>query len=1152
MKLTTILILTSLLTVHASVYSQTTKLNLKLESVTLESIFEKIEDMSEFYFFYKNDEVNLADGVNIDVESQTIEQILDVVLAGTDLNYKIIDRYVIVSSNVEEVIKMVNKLQPQNIITGIVTTEAGEPLSGVTIIIKGTATGGISDIDGNYSISNVFKDAILVFSFIGMRTQEILVGNQSQINVTLAADAFGIEEVVAIGYGTRKKNDITGAVAQIGSDEIVKQVAMSPQMAMQGKMAGVYVGNTGSSPNDRPAVRIRGVGTLGFNDPLYVIDGIPITEGGISSGVPRDIDIVGDVNMLNTINPNDIESISVLKDASATAIYGVRASNGVILITTKRGQKGKPKVALSASYGIQNINKRYEGATMNEFIDWNNEAWANNPNSTPDATYASFFDSSSSEYLGNSQDYRKDWEDATFNKNAAVQNYNLSISGANEVSNYAVGAGYSSQEDALFYSEFKRYSFFLNSDHKFNKFFKVGQSYRFSYSETEESGGSGTGGPGINVYNVAPWQPLYDANGPYGYGYASPARTINGSLVARGYGNGTKNNFLGVHEGSRSLRQLMRNMGTFYAEFSPLDGLRFRGTFSFDYYTNQRETYADVRNGTFSALRGYPNDTGNTYGKRNNINSNIIKEFLIGYNKSLGKHNVDIVLNAMDQKIMWEFQSIGISNNSPITNWDQRRVEEGWPREDKQSIYERRPSGLQGYMGRLSYNFDSKYYLDATVRRDGTSKFGPGYKWGTFPSFAAAWRVSSEGFMQDVTWLDDLKIRAGWGKSGNQETKDFAYLSLVNMNLRAGFGSGGEVGSGTLYPGAALGDFPIVDMSWETVTTSNIGFDAILLNNKMSFTAEYYNRFTDGILQQISIPQVIGAISQPVVNLANVENKGFEFVVGYNDKIGEVGYNVAFNLTTVKNTVSNLYKGKPSGGSYGRIEEGQSMFFLYGYKTDGIFQTQAEADEYVETYTDAGNTSLKGPGDVRYVDIFGAPTDEDPENAIRNEEPDGTINVYDQTYLGKTIPGYYYGLNMGFDYKNWDLSLTFRGIGDVQKINTVGKQSIGAENSNYLTEYRDRWTATNPSNTIPRAINGDPSGNNRISDRFVEDAGFFRFQNFQLGYNFSGALLNKVGLSNLRCYVAGSNLFVISPYSGLDPENITTPTTFTIGANLSF
>ena len=307
---------------------------------------------------------------------------------------------------------------------------------------------------------------------------------------------------------------------------------------------------------------------------------------------------------IRSANPNDIETMTVLKDASATAIYGVRASNGVILITTKRGKKGKPKVELSTSYGIQNIYKRYEGATMNEFIDWNNEAWANNPNSTPDPTYASFFDSSSPEYPGNSQDYRKDWEDATFNKNAAVQDYNLSISGANDVSNYAVGTGYSSQEDALFYSEFKRYSFFLNSDHKLNKYFKVGQSYRFSYSETEETGGSGTAGPGMNVYNVAPWQPLYDANGPYGYGYASPARTIDGNLLARGYGNGTKNNFLGIHETHRQLRKLMRHLGTFYAEFSPLDGLRFRGTFSFDYYANQREAYADMREGSFFEKKG--------------------------------------------------------------------------------------------------------------------------------------------------------------------------------------------------------------------------------------------------------------------------------------------------------------------------------------------------------------------------------------------------------------------------------------------------------------------------------------------------------------------------------------------------------------------
>jgi TonB-linked SusC/RagA family outer membrane protein len=515
---------------------------------------------------------------------------------------------------------------------------------------------------------------------------------------------------------------------------------------------------------------------------------------------------------------------------------------------------------------------------------------------------------------------------------------------------------------------------------------------------------------------------------------------------------------------------------------------------------------------------------------------------------------VDLILNAMDQRVTWNNTQMGINTASPITEWDQRRIEEGWDNANKGLLYERNRSGLQGYMGRLSYHYNSKYYLDATVRRDGTSKFGPGYKWGTFPSFAAAWRISSEKFMEGVNWLDDLKLRAGWGQTGNQETRDYAFLSLVNMNPKASFGTSGTlgVGNGTIYPASALGDFPIEDMSWETVTTSNFGFDAILLDNKMTLTAEYYNRFTDGILQTINIPKVIGALNKPVVNLAQVVNQGFEFQASYTDKLGELGYNVTANFTTVKNEVKKLYNGLPSTNGNYRIEEGYSMNYIFGYKTNGLFQTVDEVNDYKSKVTDAGRDAQKSPGDVIFADLNGAPKADDPEGTYVHKEPDGKIDAFDQTYLGKTIPGYYYGINVNLDYKNWDANLNFRGVGDVQKINTLENQSISGFGNNFLAVYEDRWTSTNTSSSIPRAVQSDPSGNNRISDRHVENAGFFRFQSFQIGYNFKGSVIQKLGLNNLRCYVAGTNLFVISPYNDIDPENITTPTTFSVGANLSF
>lgn len=1145
MKITMLLLLVSIASVYAvDTYAQATKLSLQLSDKAIKEVLYEVEEQSEFRFFY-NENVNIDKKISVDIKNKTVFDVLDEILDDTNIQYRVIGRQIALYNQEEGFTGLSAQQSP---VSGKVTSTKGEPLPGVTVVIKGTSTGTVTGPDGAFSLKALGND-VLTLSFIGMKTQEVAVNNRTSINVVLEEENFGIEEVVAIGYGTRQKKDLTGAVSQINSEDIMKQNTLSPQLAMQGKMAGVYVGNPGSNPTGRPTIQIRGVGTLGFNDPLYVIDGIPLTEGGASSGAAsRDQDLRGNVNVFSMINPNDIESISVLKDASATAIYGVRASNGVILITTKRGSEGKARVEMSASYGIQNNWKRYDMASIQQYVDWSEEAKKANPAYKTDQYYT-LFDKNSPNYMGNSPDYTKEWVKAALNENAPVQDYNISVSGGNQTSTYAAGAGYANQEDAFFYNEFDRYSLFFNSDHKLTKWLKIGEAYRFIYTKTQESGGADL----TTAFGV-PWQPVYDENGLNGY--ALPGRTIDNVFRSYGYGSATRNNFLGQSEFNVTKRDLLRNLGTVYAEVSPLPGLRLRGTVSFDYYSNVQEQYQEIERGYFEVTRGtaYPITTGNTYRRRINDNINIVKEFLVGYNNTFGKHSIDVILNAMDQRVNWNNTQMAINTASPITEWDQRRIEEGWDNANKGLLYERNRSGLQGYMGRLSYHFNSKYYFDATVRRDGTSKFGPGYKWGTFPSFAAAWRISSEKFMEGVNWLDDLKLRAGWGQTGNQETRDYAFLSLVNMNPKAAFGTSGNlgVGNGTIYPASALGDFPIVDMSWETVTTSNFGFDAILLDNKMTFTAEYYNRFTDGILQTINIPKVIGALNNPVVNLAQVVNQGFEFQASYNNKMGEIGYNVMANFTTVKNEVKELYNGFPSTSGNYRIEEGYSINYIYGYKTNGLFQTVEEVNVYKAKITDAGRDAQKSPGDVIFVDLNGAPKADDPKGTYVHKEPDGKIDAYDQTYLGKTIPGYYYGLNINLDYKNWDANLNFRGVGDVQKINTLENQSISGFGNNFLAVYEDRWTPTNTSSSIPRAVQSDPSGNNRISDRHVENAGFFRFQNFQIGYNFKGSVIQKLGLNNLRCYVAGTNLFVISPYNNLDPENITTPTTFSVGANLSF
>ena len=1135
-----VLLVVVFLYISVTGFAQDIRVSLKVNN--LEQMFTEIEKQTDIKFLYRNENV-AGKKVNINTADTPLDVVLTEALRQHDLTYfEMDDNLIVIALNVT-----VQGIR----ITGTVFGNK-MPMPGVNISIKGATTGVTTDNNGKYSIKAPDTDAVLIFSYIGYFTQEITVGKRTQINVVMEENTKVLEEVIVIGYGMRSKKDLTGAISNISAEEISRTVHLSPQFSMQGNMAGVYISNPGSSPVARPEIRIRGVSTLGFNDPLYVLDGIPLTEGGQREQDLRTSDIRGPINVFNLINANDIESISVLKDASATAIYGVRASNGVILITTKRGTEGKPRVNLTAGYGIQNNFKRYKLVSQQEYVDMGLEAIYNNTTYNKAFWYA-LFDKNNPMYMGDKPGYAKDWIRAGLNENAAVQDYNLSISGGVKITNYAVGAGYTSHENVIYNDKFDRYSFFLNSDHQLTKWLKVGESYRFIYSKYNQ-----TNTPDFeSLLTMIPWQPLYDTSRPDGL--ALPGRTYQGTNESAptfhgyGYGPASRNNFLGIDQCRTNEYRPMRHLGSFYAEISPFKGFRVKSSFSFDYYVQDMERYEEPEYALYEVSRGFIDGiSGNTYNRNSTENINVIKEFLAGYTNKSGDHSVDLILNAMSQQIQWNFRMSGIDRNSPIPDWSQRQIAEGWERNNKSVSYERIFSGLIGYMGRFSYNYASRYYLDATVRRDGTSKFGPGYKWGVFPSFAGAWRISSENFMRKMTWINDLKIRGGWGQTGNQETEDFSYLSLVNLNPRAVFGSDYRLGDGFYFPGASLKNLAVVDMSWETVTTFSLGFDLIAFQDRFRFTAEYYSRYTAGILQSIVIPMTMGLEGSPRVNLANVSNRGVEFQAGYNERFGDIGVHVSANLTTVKNEVSNLYRGQRQAGvDHTTIESGYPMNYYRGYLTDGLFRTQAETDAWKGKIEDVGYMVTKGPGDVIFKDIAGAPK---KSGDLENPFPDQVINGYDQTYLGKSIPGYYYGFSLGLEYNNWDVVLSFRGVGDVQGVSTTGLLSIEAGEANYVTAYRNRWRPDHTETNIPRAMQSDPSGNNRLlQDRFIHDAGFLRFQHFQVGYNFRSELLNKLGVSNLRCYLSGSNLFVIAPsWPDPDPENITTPTVFTMGINVSF
>ncbi len=1059
-------------------------------------------------------------------------------------------------------------LYAQQTVTGTVTDASdGTPLIGATVQIKGTTSGTVTDLDGNYRIT-VPEDATLVFSYVGYGTEEVAVAGQTTINATLEEEVRELEEIVVIGYGTREKKDVTTSISTVSSREIEESIGMTPELAMQGRMTGVHVSSPGGDPTARPEIRIRGVNTWGIASPLYVIDGVPVTEYG--SGAEQEMSVIRDlrspVNVMSLINPSDIESISVLKDASAAAIYGVRAANGVILITTKKGKAGRPRVSFNARYGISNVVKTYDVLNTQQHTELYQEAFANNPAET--ANMPSEFDPGSPEYLGDRDFY--DWQDAILNKNAPDRDYSIQVSGGNEAVTYFLSAGYSYQEGPLVNTYLERYSVSSNVDAQISDKIKAGFNYKFSRTMNDPAS--------TTLAEVAfhpPWQPIYDPDGnPAQEGYAVAIDTsydAAGNFIADlKWGVETDKNQLGEEALNFTDWLLMRHLGRGYVEFEPIRGLTLRGSVSADWFYNNRDQWSDLDAVMFNMTPKDPlepcepgvDDTEGSYSERHTRNSNLVKEFTVNYNRSFGDHNVDLVLNAMDQWYGWEVVTAG-TEYVPVDNplfFSVGAPDNEWV--SGATWFDR--FTLQGYMGRLSYNYANRYYLDATLRRDGTSRFAPENRWGWFPSFSAAWRISGESFMQGLTWMNDLKLRVGWGQLGNQETKNFAYISTIETAPGTSFGYDPSakypVGMGYQYVWVNLPKFPNRDLVWESTTTTNLGFDAFLFNG-LELTFEYYHKITDGILQQSKLPSSSGydyvghraETNDPVINVAKVLNNGIEANLGYRGSLGDFRYYVNGNITTVNNEVLEMFQDAPIGGSHGRIEVGYPMHYYYGYKVGGIFQTQAEVDEWQSQYTDA-NVSSQSPGDMYFQELRGNPTE---EHRFYNPNPDDSlVNSYDRVMIGSSIPGYYYGFSANLNWKGFDLSAFFQGVGDHQKVSIrSGRESMSSLGTGQLASTLDRWTPENPSTTMPRAVRADPASSNRFSDRWIENADYLRLGTIRLGYSLPGKFHDWTGVTRkLRIYVGGNNVFTATNWTGLDPENEDPPTprTWLVGLNVEF
>ena len=971
-------------------------------------------------------------------------------------------------------------------VSGRVSTEAGEGLPGVTILIQGTAQGTTSDLDGNFSISGTNPSSVLVFSYIGFATQEETVGARNVINVTLVEDRETLEEVVVIGYGTQKKSSLTGAVSTVSSKDLKALPVVSLTQAMQGRVPGVQVTNN-SSPGSEPIVRIRGVGSVSLNpNPLYVIDGIP--AGG-----------------LNSIDPKDIESLEVLKDASAAAIYGSRAANGVILVTTKKGASGKLQMNLDSYYGTQSVWRTLDLLDRDQYIQYGTQLLTASGQPVP----GRFGNLNTPVYDGASTTFANtntDWQDVMF-RSAPITDNQFSLSGGNEKSRFYTSFGYFQQDGVMPFTEYNRKSFRINSDHKVSKFITIGQTLMVAADQQVSERDGGGRSLVMNMMRMIPYWPERD-----------PTKLGGFSTTAQGLDATDPENPLRVAEQEQQFRvnNGLKLIGSSFADVKFTDWLSYRFTAGVDFANSRFNGFLPIYN---DGNRSRP--IAEVEDNRSEFISTVFTNALT-FNKTFGEHSLNVL--AVGERQDSRFRGLNSRGQRPDNNI---QVLQGISNPATNSSLAE--NVLMSYVGRLNYEYGGKYLLSASVRRDGSSKFAPGRKWGTFPAFSLGWRISEENFLKDITAISELKIRGSWGQSGYNALGDYEWQPLIQAN-------------NTLYPfgntptlGSYFNQLGNTDLSWEVTTMTNFGVDASLWNNKISVTAEYYNRETDGLLLRVPIPESIGYSSSPLANVGSMRNYGFEGTLGYNHSGAKFDWNLTATFDITRNEVLSLATANATidaganadfgGFAITRTQEGQPIQSFFGWQVGGIFQSQAEIDALNEKAPNGFYQNDKtAPGDIRFQDLNG----------------DGQVNAEDRTFLGTYLPKFSYGLNWGGTYGNFDFNMYLQGVYGNMVYNgtkVIGQGMLRLFNA--TTDVLDAWTPQNTNTDVPRAVSGDPNQNSRTSDRFLEDGSYLRIKNLSIGYTIPGdrigSLTNNV-ISRLRLYVSSQNLLTLTKYTGYDPE----------------
>ncbi|RKD90710.1 TonB-linked SusC/RagA family outer membrane protein [Mangrovibacterium diazotrophicum] len=1106
MKLTFVFVVLLSLTVSASVYSQQSKFSLNLKNVSIREVLRQVEEQTQYKFLLQDERLNIDEKVNVNVDQANIEALLEEVFVNQKVKYTITDKNLIIitpstSKNSGQAVQ-----QQTGKVTGLVTDAAGSPLPGVTVVLKGTTTGTITDFEGRYTIGGLTSESVLLFSFVGMGSQEFTVGESPEINVVMREDAVGLDEVVAIGYGSQSKRNITGAIQNIETEDLESIPTAQLTQKLQGKLAGVQINQTTGIPGQGMSIRIRGQASISAgNDPLYVVDGFPLT---------------GDIA---NINPDEIESISVLKDASSTALYGSRAANGVVLITTKQAKFGKSSMSVSAYAGVQMVPEKGRPDMMNarEFAKFKKEIFEENGWSVP-------------EMYQNPDQYGEgtDWFDAV-TRAAVIQNYSVSYSTSKDKFKSSVVAGYFDQEGILLNSDYKRFSLRVNSEYKFNDKVKVGVnvSNTVTTNNTPQSDGIWYNSPSIvqSAILTSPLAPYINEDGtiPVNTGTWSGTTGETGT-----YGTSPGPNWYNQVQIVKNKTKNIGLLATGFVEYEPITGLKYKSSIGVDLGNNVNDFFYPAAAGSIFNP-GNPDDASRIYATHSNsYGYSWLWENTLTYNKEINDHNFEVLAGYTAQRAHGEsgylygtgfpddrVQTLNaattITGNTDIQDW-----------------------ALASLISRINYNYKNRYLVSLAYRRDGSSRFGSQNRWGDFPSGSLGWVASEEGFMSAVPQISFLKLRGSWGVTGNNNIGNYTqYSNIVDTNNPV---------NGVITNGKSLAGLNNEDLGWENTTEVDFGLDLGLFDNRISVTYDYFRRITDNLLYTVDIPISSGFYSF-TTNVGKIKLWGHEVTINTKNLTGKFKWDTDFNIAFNRNEALELGTTNATiYGDYTITEVGQPLGQLYGLEWDGLYYTQEEVDAVGRQGAEVGTIKFK---------------DQDGDGWVYNDDRDKTV-------LGSAAPKAIYGLTNTFYYKNFDLAVVCQGAYGHKIFNLMDRFAANLDgNFNVYKAVDRRWrSADDPGDGKYGKVKSGTTGYERdwAGSQWLYDASYFTIKNITLGYNLPLKRINNI--KSVRVYGSIQQAFVFTKYPGNNPEvsaagginsgaDATTypvPRTFTFGLNLNF